>query len=213
MGQSQMDDDLDDLLEDTLNDFAREEARPNPAPPAAPPPQQEAAVAEVAAAAFAAELQRELEKDLGAVPPELDEFRRALVDSFAQLAASAAQPPQPPGGALNEGDSQLLEGFLRDVLSRDVLYEPLRDLRNLYPDWLSKHRGELSAEDASRYDQQLALLVRVCTAYETNAPFDEVAALMEQISTLGAAPAELLTAAGGEAAAAAAAAPGQCVLS
>ena len=204
------DDDLDNLLDEALDDFEREESREPPAPKPA------TASAAAALASSSAEMQREIESTLEgmSLPPEMDEFRKVLLESFSQMASLAEQEDtksSSPGDASSlsgAGDAQMVEAFLKDVLSKEVLYEPMREMRDKYPQWLASHRETLSPEDTLRYESQSALLVEICRAYETDAPFDIIAVLMEKISSLGQAPAEMLAELSPEAAAAGAASGG-----
>jgi peroxin-19 len=134
-------------------------------------------------------MQEELEASLSKLelPPELDEFRRALLQSFQSVAQAAEQPAAAAAAAGAGGDGEedgaMMEAFLKDVLSKDVLYEPFRDMRNMYPSWLAANRDKLPADEYARFEKQSALLVQICTAYETNASFDTIAVLMEQVKT------------------------------
>ncbi len=73
-----------------------------------------------------------------------------------------------------------------------MLYEPMREMRDKYPGWLAQNRAQLPPAETARFEQQAALLVQICSAYESDAPFERIAAMMEKISALGQAPAEML---------------------
>ncbi len=113
------DDDLDDLLDEALNDFEREESKPTPV----------AAVASSPSAVVPGdvdEMKRDIEETLGKMqlPPEMDEFRQALLSSFQSMASLAEQTPNANSAPLPEGDggdSVMMEAFLKDVLGKDVL--------------------------------------------------------------------------------------------
>ena len=143
---------------------------------------------------FVEEMQKTL-RDLGSdqAPDEaMDEFRKALMDSFVHMANTAEG--QSTGGAPvpDEADGAMVEGFLKDVLSKDVLYEPMKEMRDKYPEWLAANAAGLPTDERERFTKQFALVQRICTAYERDDDFDEIAELMEQISALGQAPADML---------------------
>ncbi len=180
----QKDDDLDDLLDEALNDFEREESRPPPPPPSV---SSSSSSAVSSSSAPVDDMKKEIEETLDKMqlPPEMDEFRRALLSSFQSMASMAEAPSNSaetaaPGG---EDDSAMMEAFLKDVLSKDVLYEPFREMRDKYPAWLAANRDKLPTDELSRFEKQSVLLVQICAAYESNANFDTIAILMEQVST------------------------------
>ncbi len=127
------DDDLDDLLDEALNDFEREETKQSEKPPPSP-----AAAMGAAGAPFGAvggtglpgadEMQREMEQTLDAMqlPPEMADFRKALLESFSSMAALATGPSDGAAaaggagegaglseGAAGEGDAMMVESFLK----------------------------------------------------------------------------------------------------
>ena len=46
------------------------------------------------------------------------------------------------GGGGSEGDAlgSFADGIMRQLLSKEVLYQPMRDIGARYPDWLEAHK-------------------------------------------------------------------------
>eukprot|EP00731_Ephydatia_muelleri_P009563 Em0005g149a len=77
-----------------------------------------------------------------------------------------------------EGDEQLMklmEGMMGMLVSKDVLYPSLMELRSRYPEWLKIKEGELSREDHARYSKQLDIMTAVCNEYDTQAADESTA--------------------------------------
>jgi hypothetical protein len=66
------------------------------------------------------------------------------------------------------------------------------EMREKYPDWLERNKGKIEASEFDRFSEQFELVKQICVAYETNTEFDKIAILMENISSLGQAPADML---------------------
>lgn len=55
----------------------------------------------------------------------------------------------------NESNPELKTAFdsiLNDLIDKDSLYEPMKQLRELFPDWLEKNAESLPMEDVDRYN-------------------------------------------------------------
>lgn len=46
----------------------------------------------------------------------------------------------------------VLDTVVKDIISKDSLYEPMKTLRDAYPEWLEKNWESQSAEDLERYN-------------------------------------------------------------
>ena len=46
----------------------------------------------------------------------------------------------------------MLDSVVKDILSKDSLYKPMKVLKDEYPDWLEKNWENLSQEDLERYN-------------------------------------------------------------
>ena len=66
------------------------------------------------------------------------------------------------------GDSfkGLLDSVVKDILSKDSLYKPMKLLKDEYPGWLEKNWQTLSHEDLERYNNQLEKISEICETFE-----------------------------------------------
>lgn len=54
-----------------------------------------------------------------------------------------------------------MQGMMQSLLSKDVLYPPLKDLVDKYPDWLDEKKSSLASVDFERYTRQFILMQKV----------------------------------------------------
>lgn len=101
----------------------------------------------------------------------------------------------------DEGDMlNLLVEMLEQLLSKEVLYEPIKDLNTKYPGWLNANASALSDEDSLKYNQQYALTTEILAIFDdskysddNSAQRDTINALLESLQDLGQPPADLVS--------------------
>jgi len=87
----------------------------------------------------------------------------------------------------------MMDKMMRHILSKDILYQPMKEVGEKYPQWLTENRSSLSDEDIERYTKQQALIMELCKVYEERPEsFGEVVGLMQQMQECGQPPAELI---------------------
>ena len=76
------------------------------------------------------------------------------------------------GGALdgagegNEEFSKMLLGMMEQLTNKEILYEPMKELDEKFPDWLLKNKGKTTKEDLKRYEEQQALVKEIVAKFE-----------------------------------------------
>lgn len=50
--------------------------------------------------------------------------------------------------------SKMLLGMMEQLTNRDILYEPMKELNDKFPDWMAKNKDKISEEDRKRYELQ-----------------------------------------------------------
>ena len=124
----------------------------------------------------------------GELPPGMDGMDGDFVEKLmAQLGGLEGFGGGAPGGATEaageggdeepEGMSSFVDVIMQQLLSKEVLYQPMKDIGARYPAWLAANRASLSPEDAQRYEEQQGYILRICELYETDPK--NFAALME----------------------------------
>ncbi|KAI0828514.1 Pex19-domain-containing protein [Trametes gibbosa] len=114
-------------------------------------------------------------------------------DLFNQLGDSV-------GSMESEEELQgLLEKMMTQLMSKEVLYEPLKELHDKFPSYLQDNSATLSAEDKKRFDSQSKLVTQIVTIFEDPSYTEDdpekglkVVELMQQMQEYGSPPAEIM---------------------
>ncbi|KAJ7115527.1 Pex19 protein family-domain-containing protein [Mycena crocata] len=106
-------------------------------------------------------------------------------------------------GGEGEPDEAELAGFLEnmmgELMSKEVLYEPLTELAEKFPPYLAAPPAPLAADDRTRYESQLERVKAILAVFD-KPDFDDadpkaresVVALMAEMQSFGAPPTELM---------------------
>ncbi|KAF8982835.1 Peroxisome chaperone and import receptor [Entomortierella lignicola] len=103
-------------------------------------------------------------------------------------------------GMAEGGDFQnVLEGMMEQLMSKDILYEPMLDLKQKYPQWLIDNKEKLSAEDYARYEKQYGYVKEIVAFFDrpdfddkSDAQAKSVIELMQGMQDCGQPPADIL---------------------
>lgn len=118
-----------------------------------------------------------------------------------------------PSGSGNQQGTDLLSGldtdklleqpemgeFLQDMvsklISKDIMYQPLKEMQAKYPEWLAANKDKLSTEEFQKYTKQYEVVTTICTVFETK-PDDmqTVIELMQQMHETGHPPVDIIKA-------------------
>jgi peroxin-19 len=55
----------------------------------------------------------------------------------------------------------LVDSLMQSLLSKDVLYEPMREIGAMYPAWLAANRARLGRDELARYERQYSYIQQV----------------------------------------------------
>ena len=55
---------------------------------------------------------------------------------------------------------------MKDIISKDSLYTPMKKLKDEYPTWLENNWDKCSDSDLERYNSQLDKVTEICAAFE-----------------------------------------------
>ncbi|KAJ8662311.1 hypothetical protein O0I10_002004 [Lichtheimia ornata] len=93
----------------------------------------------------------------------------------------------------------LLEGMMQQLMSKELLYEPMKHMADNYTSWLEDNKDKISAADYERYQKQHELCKQVVAKYESpdfddknEAKAKELMDLMQKMQDLGQPPASMM---------------------
>ncbi|KAJ3330712.1 Peroxisome chaperone and import receptor [Blyttiomyces sp. JEL0837] len=80
-------------------------------------------------------------------------------------------------------------GMMEQLMSKDLLMEPMKDLATKYPAWLSENESKIEKADFERYQKQHLIVKEILVVYESSLPKEEeskrVVELMQQMQECG----------------------------
>jgi len=82
-----------------------------------------------------------------------------------------------------KGDADdVVDGMMRQLLSKDLMYEPMKQVTDKFPSWLAEKKKYLSEEEYNRYGHQYQYFQRIVAVYETDPDnFPRLIELMQDI--------------------------------
>jgi peroxin-19 len=181
---------LDDLLSDALNDFdiCDNSAKKGPLTTVQSP------------ASNLEETLKLLNQDVTNATglPNEDDLERMFAEFASNFASSDGNTA--PDGASKEDCGNFLpvmESMMQSILSKDLLYPPLKELADKYPDWLADKRSTLSEAEYEGYNNQYKIAKELVETFERKSDpdkeqFGRIFELMQQMQTYGHPPKELV---------------------
>ncbi|KAI9142204.1 Pex19 protein, partial [Paraphysoderma sedebokerense] len=148
--------------------------------------------------------------EAGSFQDKINETLNKLKNSSDQVEAELGDPnsmealmeqmfSQMDGLADSDEFQNVLEGMMQQLMSREILYEPLKDLAVKYPEYLSNNKSSIPEEDYKRYTEQHGIVQQIVTIYnstsgreETEAESKQVVDLLQKMQDCGQPPPELL---------------------
>lgn len=95
--------------------------------------------------------------------------------------------------------SNLLDEMLQELSSKEILYEPMKEMNDKYPEWIRKNEANIPKEDLDRYKNQMRIVKEICDKFEDPAYSDDddtcrkyISERMELMQKAGAPPNELM---------------------
>lgn len=70
------------------------------------------------------------------------------------------------GAGDDEGFNKMLLGMMEQLTNKEILYEPMKELHDKFPSWMSENRNITSADDLRRYDKQQRLVGEIVERFE-----------------------------------------------
>ncbi|KAL8654346.1 MAG: hypothetical protein Q9226_003473 [Calogaya cf. arnoldii] len=95
--------------------------------------------------------------------------------------------------------SKMLMTMMEQLTNKDILYDPMKELNDKFPAWMSNHKASVKADDLLRYEKQQRLITEIVGKFEeskysdTNANDREyIVERMQEMQAAGSPPADLV---------------------
>ncbi|XP_066332237.1 peroxisome biogenesis protein 19-1-like [Miscanthus floridulus] len=124
---------------------------------------------------------RGLETATGGVPSlDDDAMMEEFVKQFEEFAGA------------QDMDS-IVETMMQQLLSKEILHEPMKDIVEKYPKWLEDNKDKISKEEYGRYNNQLELMVNLIKVYENDPDnMTKIFDIMQNMQDCGQPPSDLV---------------------
>ena len=87
----------------------------------------------------------------------------------------------------------IVETMMQQLLSKEILHEPMKEIGERYPKWLEEHKASLSKEEYERYSQQYVLIKDLNIVYEREPDnFSKIVELMQKMQECGQPPNDIV---------------------
>ncbi|KAH7432440.1 hypothetical protein KP509_07G022700 [Ceratopteris richardii] len=108
-----------------------------------------------------------------------DELVENIIKQFEDLGSS-------------EDMQSVMDAMMQQLLSKEVLHEPMKELCEKYPQWLETNKCKFGDEEFNRYSKQYEYMKELCDVYEsTPDDFPRIVEVMQNIQACGQPPDEL----------------------
>lgn len=84
-------------------------------------------------------------------------------------------------GADENGLNKMLMGMMEQLTNKEILYEPMKELHEQFPEWLEKNKDKVSEEDKKRYEEQRVIVAEIVAKFEEPSYSDSNPAQREYI--------------------------------
>ncbi|KAK6339123.1 Peroxisome chaperone and import receptor [Orbilia brochopaga] len=116
-----------------------------------------------------------------------------LAEMLRQMQSATGQ------GGSDEDFSKMLMGMMEQLTNKDILYEPMKELNEKFPNWLVENEGNHTAEAMSNFREQARLVREIVVKFEQPSYSDAsevdreyIVERMQKMQAVGSPPAELL---------------------
>eukprot|EP01123_Difflugia_compressa_P000165 TRINITY_DN1026_c0_g1_i1.p1 TRINITY_DN1026_c0_g1~~TRINITY_DN1026_c0_g1_i1.p1 ORF type:complete len:237 (-),score=66.57 TRINITY_DN1026_c0_g1_i1:79-789(-) len=94
----------------------------------------------------------------------------------------------------NAGYQGLVQGMMKQLLAKEVLYEPMKEMRDKYPQWLKENRQKMAPAEYTKYLRQYNHIEEILFTYdkEGDEGFEKVLKLMREMQECGHVPSEIV---------------------
>jgi peroxin-19 len=87
----------------------------------------------------------------------------------------------------------IVETMMQQLLSKEILAEPMKEIGERYPKWLEEHKASLSKEEYERYSNQYGLIRNLNEVYEKDSGnFTKIVELMQKMQDCGQPPNDIV---------------------
>ena len=127
----------------------------------------------------------------------LDRLQAAGAEAGGGGQGGDGSEEQLEGAAAAGGNDEALSGFaaivMRQMLAKEVMHAPMKEIGDKYPAWLAANASKLSEEEVERYEAERGCVARIVAHYDSGSDdFDALFGLLQEMQSRGQPPQELV---------------------
>ncbi|CAL1710393.1 unnamed protein product [Somion occarium] len=137
----------------------------------------------------------------------MDKLKESETNLQAESASDVSDPLEAllsqlgdgAGGESEEELQNILESMMTQLMSKEILYEPLKELHEKFPSYLKENGSKLNPDDQKRYVSQQEAVIKILAVFddpsysEGNAELGaKVVTLMNEMQSYGSPPPEIM---------------------
>ncbi|ROV93772.1 hypothetical protein VSDG_06947 [Cytospora chrysosperma] len=189
-GMAELMGEMDDSFENIFKELGAAAAATGEAPPSASAPAAEAPKDAKASspptgpdASFQETIRRTMERMQASGEQATAAAQSEGSDDFMAELLKQMQAGGMEGGleGSEEEFSKLLMGMMEQLTNKDILYEPMKELNDKFPDWMAKNKDKISEENRKNYEVQEVLAREIVAKFEESTYSDSNTADREYI--------------------------------
>lgn len=113
--------------------------------------------------------------------------------SFSFLLFSTSSKSDTCIGLYLQDMESIVETMMQQLLSKEILYEPMKEIGERYPKWLEENKAKLTNEEYARYSQQYEFIKDLNQVYEAEPEnFNKIVELMQKMQECGQPPNDIV---------------------
>lgn len=94
----------------------------------------------------------------GFEPAKLEEVGENMMEEMIQQFEALGE---------KEDYNEVIDGVMRQLLSKDLMYDPTKQICDKFPEWLAIHRKNLTQAEYNNYGKQYQCFQRILAVYDT----------------------------------------------
>jgi peroxin-19 len=125
-------------------------------------------------------------------PPGMEGIDPSQLEKFSEEMISSILCDFENMGDKNDSNN-LVDNMMKQLLDKDLMYEPMREVCNRFPKYLAENKDKISQDEFTRYVKQYQYFQKIVHLYETEpGNFGKLMGLMQDIQEYGQPPVEII---------------------
>jgi len=89
--------------------------------------------------------------------------------------------------------AKVMQDMMGTLMSKDLMYEPLKEMKTRFPKWLETNKEKLSLQEYSRYVKQYGCIQKICDCYDNDPDnMPKLVGMMQEMQETGQPPMDIL---------------------